>query len=312
MLLLLMEIVYIRAVEAQSSYPSQYSYLSNYIGKDHIRTLDSARLKITYSLNYLPDSMNTQNIIKDRKTLLIGDSIKHFFSAYVRQADSVLTKDHDKGKSSAPIKRAPDILGEGYNIYTDYPNVGKRRVLEYITELSAYEYEEDREFPEWIFEDETCTILEYSCQKASAHYRGRDWTVWFSTSVPLNVGPWKLGGLPGLIMKAYDSRKHYLFECIGIEQLKKKEPIIRKIRFHDYSKCTREEYRKTQAQYYNDFINFELSLGFNVNIVDDNGNVVEHLETPNKRYEEIHVMWGTKVNIADRYRKIPYNPIELE
>ena len=38
---------------------------------------------------------------------------------------------------------------------------------------------------------------------ATTHFRGRDWKVWFSEEIPLPLGPWKLGGLPGLILAAH-------------------------------------------------------------------------------------------------------------
>ncbi|GHT60332.1 hypothetical protein AGMMS50239_09120 [Bacteroidia bacterium] len=313
-LLFLWIIVFVCTVKAQSSrYVSQYDNLRKYLGKDHIETLDSARMKIIYSLRYIPDSTNPKNVLRDKKVLLIGDKIKHFYSAYVRQADSALTADFNKGKKSAPIKRAPDVLGEGYDIYIGYPDAGNQMVLEYITDLSTYGYKENIEFPKWTIDDSAYVVLGYPCQKATGRFRGRDWIVWFSTAIPLNAGPWKLGGLPGLILKASDSRGHYVFECIGFEQLKKKkEPIIWKKGAYHYTKCTREEYRKAQNRFYDDHVNVLLSMGWNINVVDDNGNSLEHINTPDKSFEERHISWGTTVNAADRYKKLPYNPIELE
>jgi GLPGLI family protein len=300
------------SAKAQSSLYrwSQYDGVRKSI--DNVQTLDSARLKITYLLKYVPDSTNSKNVLRDKKILLVGDSIKHFYSAYVRQSDSAITADYAKGKKSAPLKFAPDVLGEVYDIYTGSSDAENRFVVEWITNLSTYGYKENIEFPNWAIEDSTCTVLGYSCRKATARFRGRDWTVWFGTAIPLNTGPWKLGGLPGLILKASDSRAHYVFECIGMEQFKKKkEPIILK-NAYKYTKCSREEYRKAQSRFYNDHVNVLLSLGWNVNIVDNNGNRLDRLETPDKTYEERNISWSTRVNVADRYKKLPYNPIELE
>ena len=291
---------------------SQYSSLSRYIGKGHIAILDSAKTRISYSLNYVPDSTNLQKVMKDRKVLLIGDEWMHFYSYYVRQADSAATANVDKGKTHARFKMPSGVAEEGYEVFTHVPT-NKRTVLEPITDLSIYRYEEPVETPRWIISDETCTILSYPCQKATTRFRGREWTVWFSSAIPLNTGPWKLSGLPGLILKATDSKGHYLFECIGIEQLKKmKQPIIMLQHSSTYVKCTRAEYRKAQKQFYDNYVNTLLSLGFNVFIEDNSGKMVEFLKTQNTMFEERNVMWGISVNIADRYKKTPYNPIELE
>jgi GLPGLI family protein len=288
---------------------SQYDDLRRYIGKGGVIVMDSAKLRITYSLQYAPDSAKSQQMLKDRKILLIGNKLSHFYSHYIRQADSALTADWDKGKSSAPLKWPADVRGEGYDIYFGF-NSGVQTVLEPITGLSTYRYEESVT-PQWIIGSETDTVLSYPCQKATTHFRGRDWTVWFTMDIPLNAGPWKLRGLPGLILKAADSRGHYVFDCTGIEQLRQKQQPIIMIRTRHIN-CSREEYRKVQKQFYENYVNALLALGYNVYVRDDSGKTIETLATPNKEFEERNVMWSMNVSVADRHRKIPYNPIELE
>jgi len=292
--------------------PSQYKSLRRYIGKGHIAILDSAKIRINYSLNYVPDSTNPQKVMKDRKVLLIGDEWMHFYSYYVRQADSALTADWDKGKASARFKMPQGVAEEGYEVFTRIPTQ-KRTVLEPVTDLAIYRYEEPSETPQWTISSDTSRILSYLCQKATARFRGRDWIVWFSSEIPLNAGPWKLGGLPGLILKAADSKVHYVFECIGIEQLRKaKQPIIMLQSAWHYIKCNRTEYRKAQKQFYDNYVNTLLSLGFNVSVMDDAGKRIEELQTPNTMFEERKISWTFTINVADRYKKIPYNPMELE
>jgi GLPGLI family protein len=299
-------IIFVNKIDAQPV--SQYDHLRRYLG-NHL-AMDSATIRITYSLQYVPDSAKPQQTLKDRKILLMGDKMSHFYSHYIRQADSALTADWDKGKNSALLKRPADVKGEGYDIYFGF-KTKVQTVLEPVTDLSTYRYEEKDATPQWIISDETATILSYSCQKATARFRGRDWTVWFTMDIPLNAGPWKLRGLPGLILKAADSRNHYVFECIGIEQLRqKKEPII--MIQSKQIKCSREEYRKAQKQFYENYVNALLALGFNVVVQDDSGKTIETLDTPNKEFEERHVSWSMKISVAGRHRKIPYNPIELE
>jgi hypothetical protein len=114
-------------------------------------------------------------------------------------------------------------------------------------------------------------------------------------------------------MKAADSKNHYVFECTGIEQLRKlRQPVIMLQETWYYIKCTRAEYRKAQKQYYDNHVNALLALGFNVSLLDDAGNRIERLTTPNTMFAERGASWSTRINVADRYKKIPYNPIELE
>jgi GLPGLI family protein len=59
-----------------------------------------------------------------------------------------------------------------------------------------------------IFKNETKNIGNFICIKATTTFRGREYTAWFSTQIPVLFGPWKLNGLPGLILEAYDTNKN--------------------------------------------------------------------------------------------------------
>ena len=44
-------------------------------------------------------------------------------------------------------------------------------------------------------------IGEFETQKAETFIFGRKWTAWFSPEIPIQDGPYKFRGLPGLIVK---------------------------------------------------------------------------------------------------------------
>lgn len=79
-------------------------------------------------------------------------------------------------------------------------------------------YEEPFSEIDWVIEeDSTKTVLGYQCVMATAVYHGREWTAWFTPEIPLQDGPWKLCGLPGLIMEAYEPSGQHCFSVTGIE-----------------------------------------------------------------------------------------------
>jgi|SRR5690625_114946 len=58
---------------------------------------------------------------------------------------------------------------------------------------------------DWNITDENKEIGEYIAIKAEVTFRGRDYEAWFTPEIPISAGPWKLHGLPGLILEAKDN-----------------------------------------------------------------------------------------------------------
>ncbi len=63
----------------------------------------------------------------------------------------------------------------------------------------------------WNITNKTKKIDGIKVQKATIHFRGRNYIAWFAPEIPVSLGPWKLNGLPGLIIEAYDVNKELLF-----------------------------------------------------------------------------------------------------
>lgn len=53
----------------------------------------------------------------------------------------------------------------------------------------------------WILLPDTITVLNEKCQSAKSTFRGRDYIAYYAPSINYSDGPWKFGGLPGLILK---------------------------------------------------------------------------------------------------------------
>ena len=79
-----------------------------------------------------------------------------------------------------------------------------------------YHYVESMPVQEWEFLPGETTVLGYKCRKARCRFRGREWTVWYSPEIKIPYGPWKLRGLPGMILMASDSSGAHSFEAIGV------------------------------------------------------------------------------------------------
>lgn len=91
-----------------------------------------------------------------------------------------------------------------------------------IETVPPYQYltSEKIEKVNWTLQTEYDTICGHPCQKATGRYGGRLWTVWFAESLPTCWGPWRLNGLPGLILRAMSDDGIHCFECRNVEAIK--------------------------------------------------------------------------------------------
>ncbi|MBR6438072.1 MAG: GLPGLI family protein [Bacteroidales bacterium] len=100
-----------------------------------------------------------------------------------------------------PTKQRPASPGHGDYLYWNLV-AGKVSVYTRVFE-NKYLVEEEIPTMEWtIEEDSTLTLLGYKCHKATTKFRGREWAVWYAEGIPVSLGPWKLNGLPGIILQA--------------------------------------------------------------------------------------------------------------
>jgi len=70
---------------------------------------------------------------------------------------------------------------------------------------------------QWEIKEDTFTIGNFKCKKAIGDFRGRTYIAWFTEEIPLPYGPFKLYGLPGLILQAEDTEKMFSVYMKSIE-----------------------------------------------------------------------------------------------
>ena len=243
-----------------------------------------------YELKYVKDTTDEKQLLdplKETLMLEIGQKVSKCYSYTFYLRDSVLTADYKAGASQETITQHAQAYGYSsvsYQIFKNHP-MGKVTTIDRLATTNIL-CEEDNERPEWQLHPDTMTILSYPCQKATCRFRGRDYTAWYTMDIPVSDGPWKLHGLPGLILKAEDSPGHFSFTCTGLEQSRDAKSIL--IHTKGREKLSRKELDKMYERFYSDPIGFMEATSPNVkiNITDGQGN-------PIKKFSE------------------PYNPIEI-
>lgn len=242
--------------------------------------LDSVRYLITYEMND-NSNMTTVKETTDIQVLQIGSNMSKTYSKSLFDNDSVCTVLIKKGARAVPMYQG---LASPEDIYKNFPK-GKMTVsYRTFSDGPVLKYEEPMPVFMWKLLSERKSILNYQCQKAVCTFRGRTYTAWFASEIPLSEGPWKFHGLPGLILKVYDDKNNFDYTCIAIQKLKKKQPI----------KFWKWQYQNTTRKKLNSFIK----------------NMYEH---PNAFFKAttgygIVIMSGANPDLLS----YPYNPIELE
>ncbi|MFN4147736.1 MAG: GLPGLI family protein, partial [Runella sp.] len=82
--------------------------------------------------------------------------------------------------------------------------------------VNVYKYELNQKI-DWEIYNDTLTINNVLCTKAYTNYEGREYYAWFSPDFPIQDGPYKFWGLPGLIFKIHDFENHFSFSVEKIE-----------------------------------------------------------------------------------------------
>lgn len=192
------------------------------------KKIDEAYLKCQNDYTYVVDTLSGKTA-KDWLVLQIGKNMSKCYSYYSMQVDSIFASpDRDVilrqqinaaigSKTEWPHKRM-----KAY-VYKNYPQ-GKMTVTDGLL-MQDYIYEDTLYAQNWVIQDSSKLILGHECQKAVCHYRGHCWTAWFAMDIPITDGPWKLCGLPGLIMEATTEDNSHAFKLLGMEKVSKK-PIV--------------------------------------------------------------------------------------
>jgi len=261
--------------------------------------MGNAFLECSYKYEYLKDTLNKDKVTNDEMLLLIGRNATSYMSKLEIVRDSVfnaLSKSNmDVNAKVATISKYK--TGTQSYMYTQGKNlceITKVGVdnLSYIEKIPNFNWT--------IVQDSVKNIAGYDCNMATCNFRGRDYVAWFAPDVPVNAGPWKFRGLPGLIFKVADTQGHYSWELNGIQESNK--PI--EVTNSKYVKTTFDKFIKTYKRYIDDPVNYlNASGGVTIKVIDASGRELTPAEIKKHKVT-------VSVNNASVSGSHGYDPIE--
>jgi GLPGLI family protein len=180
---------------------------------------DTAWLMIHYKFTHVMDTTNRAYDLRENSVLLVGKSASVYRSYDGLLADQQFKKAYAEAVASSPDGQ-PRIGRRGAGSRAQYYQYPAEQKLITKDALMVNEYLIEGPMPviNWKISDDTATFDGLHCQKATCHFRGRDYIVWFCPDLPVHTGPWKLNGLPGVIVDAHDTKNEVVFKFDGVEK----------------------------------------------------------------------------------------------
>jgi len=200
--------------------PAIVFILTPYAKSEIIKYKEDAIIQINYNKIASKDTINSTFFTKTPMILRVGKTSAMFFPEKRMLMDSLNHFNGDAGDQmmlEVMKKGLPITSVTGWENEYLFRNIeeGKTNIYEHFATYYLG-YSEPTEFPVWEISTDTKEILGFTCIRATCSYRGRQWNAWFAPEIPISEGPWKLGGLPGIVLEASDCRNHYTYKATGI------------------------------------------------------------------------------------------------
>lgn len=249
---------------SHSSYTQESAHKIGGLNRYHTESqyiVENATLRILYKTKYFIIKKNKTITQIDTMALVAGNNYSVYYDINRETKYSNMIGQLDGAKKVVnSIHYDPFIAFSEYAIHEDKSfefrynrensEILKDRTNNIITttdindsdimKIEFYLLEEKIMPQNWSLHHDMCEIMGYLCQKATCEFRGRFYTAWFSMDIPVNDGPYKFYGLPGMILKLEDSEKQFLFEVIGIEKLENTQIVGDDKK--EYIVCTPKQY----------------------------------------------------------------------
>ncbi len=218
------------------------------INSQTYKVIDTLEYLATYSYEFLTDSTNKSSIKFQEMHLLMGQNQSVFQHSSKILIDSLIIAYKDEDPKVAFLKIMSMSNGNRCSLFTQY------RIVKHKTSFNTELYEKVGKLPivvkennklNWqLFPKDTIKILGFTCYKATTQLSGRKYTAWYTSEIPINDGPYKFKGLPGLIMKLSDNTNSHCFELTSLTPFKNCMPIY--LTKENYKELSQEEYNNAK------------------------------------------------------------------
>lgn len=189
-----------------------------------IFTLGTAQnQRFSYVYQLVPDSTNQADVKSEMMLLEVLPKFSKFYSETVFKSDSIANAMLEKELAATGSMNVKSDMRKGFvrsTVIKEFPDF-KTYLVTRIGQTKMKVADERK--MNWKILPDKQKISDFQTQKAETEIFGRKWTAWFTTEIPVQDGPYKFQGLPGLIVKIEDDTKSHSYILNGIKNLKSEE-----------------------------------------------------------------------------------------
>jgi GLPGLI family protein len=172
---------------------------------------------VKYEFKHIYDTIQPNSPDVKEMLLFIGKNSCKYVDDRIYNSVTPIATVASNNQYSEVSERINALNNQSLGIYKQYGNSTISIVDLVVDNISLVE----EEIPtiQWKLNKETKEIKGFKCQKAIGDCKGRTYEAWFCKDYPYNAGPWKLGGLPGIIIEASDIKNQVVFSFISFEKI---------------------------------------------------------------------------------------------
>lgn len=281
------------------------------LNKAYTQHTEPTLLKVIYNFKHIYDTTNKNLASTTEVVLRVGKLNSKYNNLKLENTQQPISINNNSinpaiNMNVKTIAGSPIVVVTSRKLNNEiiYQLPEENQVIE-IDRIGFQDYKIQNEFSKinWVTNQDNKILNGYRCQKATGELGGRNYVVWFATELPYKYGPWKLCGLPGLILEARDLTNSISFE-------------LNKIIFSDISSTDyiiydairpitidSKTYKKAVKQYNKDPIIYSIAqLKDNttvtqISFIDENGKIISGEEA--------------RKAIKNEQNKIINNPLEF-
>lgn len=256
--------------------------------------MNAQNQRFIYEYKYVLDSTAKDKPETEIMLLDVVPKGSKFYSKDSFETDSLMAAAMEKqlqAESSeidfSKIKNKGKVYYSVEKMYPDYS-------VNFFNNLAADEYMvQDSRRQEWKILLDKEKIGIFTTQKAICDFAGRKWTAWFTIDLPIQDGPYKFYGLPGLIVKLEDATKTHSFELKGSKKLPvgyEWQSTKEKERFNQLVTLSEVKYKKTFKDYLEDPMKSErqmMAQGIVLKEIDESGKLTDRKDIKNDREKKM-------------------------